>query len=149
MDGWMNKWMSDWLKDWKREGEKKAENAHFAHFFPFFLKAWEIKKNKRDTRACTPGTQLAKAACPTAKLRAPGTRARSIFRPGYKVSYMIMYGFIRFSTFQNWWISLRPRTLFQDINLKYFHIFSSLLFSWYSKKIMNTKMGNAIDLFPR
>ena len=36
----------------------------------------------KETRACTPGTQLAKAACPTAKLRAPGTRARSIFRPG-------------------------------------------------------------------
>ena len=40
------------------------------------------EKNKRDARACTPGTQLVKAACPTAELRATGTRARSIFRPG-------------------------------------------------------------------
>ena len=40
------------------------------------------KSEKRSVHvACTPGKQLAKAACPTAKLRAPGTRARSIFRP--------------------------------------------------------------------
>ena len=45
-----------------------------------FFRKHEIKKMK-ETRVCTPGMQLAKAACPTAKLRAPGTRARSIFRP--------------------------------------------------------------------
>ena len=85
MNGWMDEWKktSDWLKDWKRGGEKKAESAHFVHFFPLFLKAWEITKRETQ-RAWTPGTQLAKAACPTAKLRAPGTRARTIFRPAYK-----------------------------------------------------------------
>ena len=30
----------------------------------------------------------------------------------------MMYGFVQFSTFQNWWISLCPRTLFHDINRK-------------------------------
>ena len=35
----------------------------------------------------------------------------------YKVSYMMMYGFVQFLAFWNWWISLLPRTLFHDINL--------------------------------
>ena len=66
-----------------REGEKKAESGHFANFFRFFFESMRDEKNKRDARACTPGTQLVKAACPTAELRATGTRALSIFRPAY------------------------------------------------------------------
>ena len=72
-----------------REGEKKAESGHFANFFRFFFfESMRDQKNIRDTRACTPGTQLVKAACPTAELRAPGTRARSIFRPDYNHSFI-------------------------------------------------------------
>ena len=58
-----------WLKVLKRESKKNAENTHFARFF----RKHEIKENESDTRACTPGTQLEKAACPTLKLRALGS----------------------------------------------------------------------------
>ena len=63
--------MSDWLKDLKRECEKKAENAHFALFCPFFFERIRGQKNKKD-KSVHAGHAASKSCVPDIKIACTG-----------------------------------------------------------------------------